>query len=274
MYLAINYSPPAALLVLSGQINIDYFKTPDWEWMVSEAKILRPVAVHFSLESGNNDLRQVDWSDIEHLARITDTPYFNLHLDSMQRNFNWLSVDSTSKSDIEQVFEVLLSDVMIMVERFGSERIIVENSPYRGEVDNTLRLCVEPDLITRVVEETGCGLLLDISHAIITAAHIGMNPYEYLSRLPIHKVKEMHFAGIHHIKGRWIDHLSILKRDWHWLDWVLARILSGDCSTPWLLAFEYGGVGAEFKYRCDPKVIIEQIPLLYERVQTFNLKTT
>lgn len=274
MYLAINFSPPAARLVQSGQIDIDYFKTPDWEWMVNDAKILRPVAVHFTLEAGNNSLGQVNWSDIEHLTLTTDTPYFNLHLDSKQGNFPWLSVDTTGKSDIEQVFKVLLSDVMIMVERFGSEKIIVENSPYHGEVGNTLRLCVEPNLITRIVEQTGCGFLLDISHAIISAFHIGMDPYEYFNRLPVKRVKEMHFTGIHHIKGQWMDHLSILKRDWHWLDWVLARIKSGEWSTPWLLAFEYGGVGAEFEWRCDPMVIIEQIPLLYERVHSNNIKTS
>jgi hypothetical protein len=37
MYLAINYSAPAAKLVQTGKIDIDYFKTPDWEWMVAEA---------------------------------------------------------------------------------------------------------------------------------------------------------------------------------------------------------------------------------------------
>lgn len=60
MQLAINYSPRAADLIRSGQIEIDYFKTPDWQWMVDEAKSLRPVAIHFSLEAGNNELKQLD----------------------------------------------------------------------------------------------------------------------------------------------------------------------------------------------------------------------
>jgi hypothetical protein len=78
----------------------------------------------------------------------------------------------------------------------------------------------------------------------------------------------MHFAGIHHIKGQWIDHLSIMKRDWRWLDWVLTRIQSGEWSTPWLLAFEYGGVGAEFEWRNKSKVIAEQVPRLRERLKS------
>ena len=267
MQLALNYSPPAVQLVQSGQIHINYFKTPDWEWIIREAQNIRPVAVHFTLEAGNNCLGQGDWNRLDQLAQITGTPYINLHLDSKQSYFPWLSVDTTLKSDIDQVLKVILSDVKLFVDRFGPDRIIIENSPYHADRGNTLRLCVEPDIITRVVEETGCGLLLDISHAVITAKQLGINPYEYLSRLPVNKIKELHFAGIHHIIGRWVDHLSILKRDWPWLDWVLSRIQSSEWHTPWLLAFEYGGVGPEFEWRCDPKILLEQIPKLYERVK-------
>ena len=101
--------------------------------------------------------------------------------------------------------------------------------------------------------------------------NIGMDPFEYLSQLPVHKVKELHFAGIHQIKGRWIDHLSISKRDWCWLDWVLAHIRTGEWSMPWMLAFEYGGVGAEFEWRSKSDVIHEQIPKLLERVKSPGL---
>ena len=145
MQLAINYSQPAADLVRSGLIQIDFFKTPDWQWMIDEAKSLRPVAVHYTLEAGNHELSQVDWNILEQLARTTKTPYINLHLDAKQRTFPWLSVNTTQKSDINQVYKIILSDVMELVERFGSDRVIIENSPYHGEAGNTLRLCVEPE---------------------------------------------------------------------------------------------------------------------------------
>jgi uncharacterized protein (UPF0276 family) len=267
MHLAINYSPPAAVLVQSGRINIDYFKTPNWEWMVDEAQKIRPVAVHFTLEAGNAGLGNVNWDKVEHLAQITATPYINLHLDSRQEHFTGLPVDTTEPSDVKRVFTVLRSDVMSVVERFGPERVIVENSPYRGEAGNTLRPCVEPDLITRIVEETGCSFLLDISHAFIAAHYINMDYEEYFSRLPVHQVKEMHFAGIHKVNGQLMDHLSIQDEDWYRLDWVLEQIRSGKWSQPWMLAYEYGGVGVECEWRTDPKIIAEQVPRLFERLQ-------
>lgn len=269
MQLAINYSPAAARLVQSGQIDIDYFKTPDWEWLVNEAAQDKPVAVHFSLEAGNNNLGQVDWSLVKHLSQITRTPYINLHLDARQSYYPNLSVDTSNTSDVEKVVKIILSDVMCVVERFGPERVIIENSPYRAEEGNTMLFCVLPDLLTRVVIESGCGLLLDISHAVITAKTLGTNPDDYIYHLPLKEMKEMHFAGIHQDQntGLWIDHLSIQGDDWHWLDWVLDLIRSGQYGTPWLLAFEYGGVGEPFEGRSLPEVIREQVPQLRQHLK-------
>ncbi len=272
MQLAINYSNAAARLVQSGQIDINYFKTPEWDWLVNEASQLKPVAVHFSLEAGNDNLGQVDWDNVEHLSQLTGTPYINLHLDARQSYYPDISVDTANAAEVEKVAKIIMFDVMGVEERFGSERVIIENSPYRGEEDNTMRLCVQPDMITRLVNEISCGLLLDISHAIISAKSLGIGPDEYISQLPLGDVKEMHFAGIqrNHISGQWMDHVSTQESDWYWLDWVLDRIHSGDCGAPRLLVFEYGGVGKSFEGRSSAEVILEQVPMLYEHIKFMN----
>jgi uncharacterized protein (UPF0276 family) len=272
MQLAINYSHAAARLVQSGQIDIDTFKTPDWDWLVSEASQLKPVAVHFTLEAGNDNLRLVDWDKVRHLSQITGTPYINLHLDARQMYYPDFSVDTANASEVDQVVKTIISDVKGVAERFGPERVIIENSPYREVEGNTMRLCVQPDMITHVIKETGCGLLLDISHAIISANSLGIGPDEYISKLPLKEVKEMHFAGIqrNQITGQWMDHVSIQESDWHWLDWVLDRVHSGDCGAPKLLAFEYGGVGEPFEWRSSAEVILEQVPMLYKHIKFLN----
>jgi uncharacterized protein (UPF0276 family) len=214
----------------------------------------------------------VDWDKVEHLSQLTGTPYINLHLDARQSYYPDISVDTANAAEVEKVAKIIISDVMGVEERFGSERVIIENSPYRGEVDNTMRLCVQPDMITRIVNETSSGLLLDISHAIISAKSLGIAPDEYIAQLPLGDVKEMHFAGIqrNHISGLWMDHVAIQESDWYWLDWVLDRIHSGDCSAPRLLAFEYGGVGKPFMGRSSAEVILEQVPMLYEHFKFLN----
>jgi len=267
MKLAINYSPAVRKLVQAGRIQVDYFKTPDWDWMINEATHIRPVAVHFTLDAGNNQLSQVDWEHIRQLLNLTGTPFINLHLDPRQSYYPKLSVDTVIPSDVDRLYQIMWSDVMVVVQVFGAERVIVENSPYRGETGKTMRACVEPEMINRIVEETGVGLLLDLSHAIISARHLGMDPSNYIENLPVQRIKEMHFAGIHRRNGLWTDHLSIMNADWHWLDWAIECIRLGQWSSPWLLAFEYGGIGKPFKRRSNPNVMVKQVPQLYERVK-------
>lgn len=270
MFLALNYSSQAAQLVESGEIKIDFFKTPDWEWLIRQASTIQPVAVHFTLEAGNGSINQIDWNQVDCLSQLTGTPFINVHLDPRQLHYPEIPVHTRAAADIERVYDVMLTDVMQLADHFGPGKIIVENSPYRGVPGNTMRICVEPEIITRLIDETGCGFLLDICHAIISSRHIGMDTYEYFLQLPTHKIQELHFAGIHHLKGQWIDHLSILKADWRWLDWVFTRIQTREWSQPWLLAFEYGGIGPAFEWRCNPVVIAKQVPMLYQRVCDLN----
>jgi hypothetical protein len=80
----------------------------------------------------------------------------------------------------------------------------------------------------------------------------------------------MHFAGIHVIYGILRDHLAIQPCDWLALEWVLQNIRRGEWSQPWMLAFEYGGVGEIFEWRSDPQVIAEQVPRLYQMVKNLS----
>ncbi len=266
MNLAINFSDPAARLLSAGEIRFDLFKTPDWDWLVDRALKLRPVAVHFTLTAGNGNLGQVNWEAIDTLAEKTRTPNVNLHLDALADCFPDIPIDSTRPADRKRILDQLISDVQYFIEQLGRERVIVENSPYRALAGTTLRSCVEPELITQVVEQAGCGLLLDISHALVSAFYLGMSPEDYFAGLPVSHIKELHFAGIHPREGVLTDHLSITESDWIWLAWVLEKIQSGAWSRPWLLAFEYGGVGPEFEWRTDPEVIREQVPQLSEYI--------
>ncbi len=276
MQLAINYSPAASQLVQAGQIDIDYFKTPDWDWLIEEAGKLRPVAVHFTLDAGNDSLGEVKWDKLERQLEATQTPFVNLHLDARQSYYPKFATDTADPSEVAFVTHTILSDIQQAVVRFGHERVIIENSPYQGLPGNTMRLCVQPDLISHVIDETNCGLLLDISHAIITARHLEIDPVDYITQLPVGRIKELHFAGIHknELTGQMMDHLSIQEEDWRWLDWVLGHTTSGDWSSPWLLAFEYGGVGEPFTWRSDPQVIAEQVPAIYQRLSSLTGKAS
>jgi uncharacterized protein (UPF0276 family) len=264
MKFAINYSKQAAQLVERGEIAIDYFKCPDWPGLVEEANRLRPVAVHFTLKAGSGRIQKTDWKLVEQLLRQTGTAYVNLHIAPESKDFPGIPVDTQCAEEYRAVIDRVITDVQLVVNRFGADRVIVENVPYRGKDGSILRPGVEPGAIHQVLDETGCGLLLDISHARITAHRLGMDEHVYMAALPIDRLHELHFTGLHNLHGYLQDHLPVLEADWPVLDWVQERIQRKEWSLPTMLAFEYGGVGEKFSWRSDMAVIAEQAPRLYQ----------
>ncbi|MEA3350412.1 MAG: DUF692 family protein [Chloroflexota bacterium] len=266
MHFAINYSPQAAQLLAAGKIEIDYFKTPPWPDMIAKAKKYRPVAVHFPLRAGTGKLHQTNWAEIEAFLTSTATFYVNAHLVADARDGIPFDCDNPSPGEIEQIIANTHADVAALVSQFGAERVIVENVPYRVEEGYANRTSVLPEVISEVIESHGCGLLLDISHARISADALGMKPEDYIRALPMQRLRELHFTGLHDLGGgHLMDHLSVLEADWPWLDWVLDGIKKEGWGKAQMLAFEYGGDGNEFfDAHSDIEVIAEQVPRLYE----------
>lgn len=267
MDLAINYSTQAAELLEQGKIEFERFKTMDWPEMMAAARRYRPIAVHFGLQAGNGRVKTLDWGAATRLLEETGTPHLNLHLEATSKDYPGIPVDQPFASDRERIFTRMVKDVRRAVNQLGAERVIIENVPYRGSGEKVFRLAVEPETIQAIVAETGCGLLLDISHARIAAHHLGLDARDYMQQLPVHSLRELHFTGLHTLNGRLQDHLEILESDWPYLDWVLERIHQGDWPRPWLLAFEYGGTGEKFALRSDPAVIAAQLPVLKQKVK-------
>ena len=274
MLLAINYSQPASQLLSSGQIQIERFKCPDWPDMIAEARRQLPVAVHFTLQAGRRShaggsrLEQTDWEQIERLLEQTGTTYVNLHLESRLSDFPEIPLASDNPDHREQILEAMIADLRLAVKRFGPQRVIAENIPYRP-AGKVLRLSVEPQVIQQALEETGAGLLLDIAHARISAFHLGMDERAYIAQLPVERLRELHFTGVHDLDGWLQDHLPALAADWQALDWVLESIRRQEWPMPGLLAFEYGGVGERFADRSDPQVIAAQATTLAQKITYF-----
>ena len=266
MLLALNYSPQAADLLRAGRIDIDRFKCPPWPDMLVVASELRPVAVHFELRAGNNALAATDWIAMQRFMERYDTPYLNLHLAPQQNEFPTVPVDSAEPEHLRLVTESLLADVYSATQRFGAERVIVENIPYR-QGGKLLRAGAEPQVIRDVVQATGCGFLLDISHARISAMQFGCDERDYMQQLPVDRIRELHITGLGYDNlGVLRDHLAMRPEDWPMVEWVLERFQTGEWSRPWMAALEYGGIGPIFVWRSESAVIEADIPRLREKI--------
>lgn len=294
MNFAVNYSGPAANLLDDQQIEIDCFKCPAWPDLVTTVQEIYPTYVHFPLRAGtgigdviDTETNQLpDWNKVETLLSRTSTPLVNVHLAPTVQDYPNIPVDTIDLTHINMLAENLIEDLEAVVRRFGSEYVIVENDHDFG--CRHLSPAFLPEVIHRVVEETACGFLLDIAHARLAAHYLGFNVHEYISALPVSHIREMHITGVQNFDERWIeqmrragvdaniiqrfagrlvDHLPMTGADWELFAWSIEQVHCGKWKRPWVVAFEYGGVGSLHAAVTEMDVLTNQIPQLYALVK-------
>ncbi len=293
MKLAVNYSHQAAELWRAGTIQVDLFKCPAWPDLIAEAQSVGPVYVHFPLRVGPGHGDAInpepqgppDWQVFEALMEQTHTPEVNLHLSPTGDDYAPWPVNTTNPEHIERVTGNLIRDVGSVVARFGGERVIIENIFEFG--GQHMWAALLPSVIQRVIEETGCGFLLDLSHATIAARCLGMDAYEYVRQLPTDYIHEVHISGTQYFQGPWvaklqragidpariawlkgqfIDHLPMTDANWALSEWALQKMHAHAWGQPWVVTLEYGGVGPFFQALTDTNVLTRQVPRLYDLV--------
>ena len=224
MKLAVNYSPQALSLLSQQHMGVDRLKCPPWPELIAQAQASCPAYVHFGLDAGCGSLADTAWGMVERLLLETDTPYINVHLQARTEKFAAIPADSRQPSHLQAVAESFIKDVELLAQRFGPERVIVENVIYLGPEGKFLYAAVDPAVITAVFEETKCGLLLDTAHAQMTCRYFCADPREYISRLPVHQLHELHVTGLQEDGQRLRDSMPMGAEGWALAEWVLGQV--------------------------------------------------
>lgn len=73
--------------------------------------------------------------------------------------------------------------------------IAVENISAHGRFENSEMS--ETDFIKTVVEEAGCGLLLDVNNVYVNSVNFAFDPHEFIDALPLDRVLQIHVAGFY-----------------------------------------------------------------------------
>ncbi|MBM7578167.1 multinuclear nonheme iron-dependent oxidase [Jeotgalibacillus terrae] len=262
MKVAVNYSVEAKKLLTQSLIDIDLFKCPDFsDELIESARESKPSYIHFGLNAGSGQMGRVDWGLIRDMQNRTQTPYINVHAVAMAKHYPDMDVETEQPSHINKMVDAILRDIEILDREVGAENVIVENVICRGQGENMMRAAIDPEVLTRIVKETGCGFLLDTAHAQMSAKSLGFDVKEYISSLPVNHLKELHVTGIQPDgNGRLRDSMPMTAEDWELASWVVEKIRNGEWQKPWIAALEYGGVGPAFEWRSEEKVLAEQVP--------------
>ena len=102
--------------------------------------------------------------------------------------------------------------------------MLVENVAYL--VDPPGSEMDDAEFVARALEATGCGLLLDLTNLHANATNHGFDAYEWLDRVPLDRVVQVHVTGGHWRRGMLVDSHSTATPDdvWALLDHVAARV--------------------------------------------------
>ncbi len=256
MRFAVNYSTKAGDLVQAGKIDCDLFKCPEWEGLLKVATAIKPVYLHLDITVGWDQVCDLDFDKLRKILAATGTPHVNCHLAATP------DLKVGNKTDRGKLLKQWVKELEVLKREFAGYPIISENLPFEPPIPE-YHLASDAELINKAIIETDTGLLLDISHARITADTLGIDYQEYVEKLPLDRLYELHITGVRSYHGYLEDHFEMQPEDWPSAEWAAEQIRLGAWREPEIVAFEYGGVGESFSWRTETWALEEQVPRLH-----------
>jgi uncharacterized protein (UPF0276 family) len=274
MKLAVNYSPQAAHLLNTGQIELDVFKCCGRRDVTQFVASRYPIVVHLPLRAGRGKLQQVDWADVKQVLKRSGTPYVNVYLAPYAPDFPNMSLDTIDPCWTEKIVAQMIADVNVVIKHFRPDQITLENAPWDPSPAYSIpRPAIEPEMISHIVREAGCGFSLDTAHARMAALHLEMTPVDYIDALPLEALRELSMTGVVYDEtiNQWRDHFAMCNEDWEIAEWVIERIAEGELPQPELVALEYGGVGPKYEWRSDSDTLLNDVSHLHMLLMEANM---
>jgi len=207
-------------------------------------------------------------ADMEQQVRAGRCRYVNTHLGPPGGE------DEEPIGAFSRALRKVGEDYQRLCAHLGAERVLLENVPWESRPGFPFPpVAADPQLLTAVLERWGGWLLLDLAHVQIAAAQLEHDPFEYLEQMPTRLLRELHVTGVGpDATGRVRDSMPMTDRDWELCTFALDRVADGTWARPWVVTFEYGGVGPHFAWRSDEQVLAEQLPRLERLLRDRSLR--
>jgi uncharacterized protein (UPF0276 family) len=208
-----------------------------------KAEALAPIVLHCASMSIAGFVPPSDdtLGAIAALAERTNTPWIGEHLAFMSadplRQGAALHEPTTLTYTVcpqlsEEVLQHACNNITQLQARFAMP-LIVENSPQYFEVPGSTMSIV--DFTAEVHRRCKVGMLLDLTHFLISARNMGFDPNLEVRRLPLENLVEMHVSGMDVQSGTaWDDHAGLADEStFELMRTVLQR------ARPRAITFEY-----------------------------------
>ncbi|MBN1483766.1 MAG: DUF692 family protein [Chloroflexia bacterium] len=256
--LAVQASAILAKLWSRQEIRPDFLEVTTW-MPREEVERFRQLASgqQLLLHGGNllgAPLTEAQLIELQELLSLVDAPWLSVYIslwpwevlqEARQRG------RQPSALDLGPHLEHFFTRVRGLREELGVS-LLLENAPGLPGMEKDPES--DPETIAAVLEATGCSFLLDISSAQTAAWNWGYHdPREYLQRLPLDRVSELHLSAPRLTEnGHLVDaHDPLREQDYTLLSWLLQR------TRPGVVTLEY--------WR-DAQTLLEQVLRLKEEL--------
>ena len=197
-----------------------------------------PLVMHgVSLSIGSTDPLDFGYlSKLKRLAGEVNSRWISDHL-------CWTGVAGRTSHDLlplpltEEALSHVAARVRTVQDFLGRQLVLENPSSYITFAASTIP---EWEFLSRLTEETGCGLLLDVNNVYVSSRNHDFDPHEYLRSIPANRVGQFHLAGhtdlgthcIDTHDGRVVDPVWDLYREAVSLTGGAATLLEWDARIP------------------------------------------
>jgi len=235
MKISATISPALLSLLAKNQIDIHYIEVNGESEVAAlqRALALRPALIH-DISYGfwlnySDPFDEAEMSKARAMLDLARPPWFSTGIGaSAEPQGHTTEYWRGAPTSALQARNVALANIVRNGKRLkgwlGDIPLLLENFNYHPT--NAYEYICEPDTFSQLIDEIGCDMLLDLAHAQISAFNMGWkNPREYLEKLPLEKVVEIHINHPYDDNGKQMldRHLPIGESDLDLLSWVLVH---------------------------------------------------
>lgn len=149
--------------------------------------------------------------------------------------FEWfsehLAINTQKNDDINNFIPVFLNDEVVEriilkvreIKQMSNRPFLLENVVFYPTPTGNLS---EYEFIRAVIEGADCGMILDLNNIFINAKNHSYDPYEFIKKLPLDRVVEIHLAGGAFEHGIFFDTHShpIPSQVWELFDFICKKV--------------------------------------------------
>lgn len=261
--------------ILTNEVAVDWFEAISENFLDSQGRpryVLQQVAERFpvvlhgvSLSIGSTD--QLDREYLAKLKTLADT----VKAAWVSDHVCWTGVLGRNTHDLlpipftEESLRHVVDRVRTVQEILERPLVLENPSSYVTFRDSTM---TEWEFLSRLTDESRCGLLLDVNNVYVSSRNHDFDPHEYLANIPADRVVQFHLAGhtdldthvIDTHDGPVVDAVWDLFRVAHARSPQAATLIEWDANIPPFVRLE-----AEVQ-RARDCVTVHHVPRQYEDI--------